>query len=290
MSRSFAGAAPGSVDPAVQQMAAEALAVADQAITKAELGEQNQATMAERVESLEGTTGGLKGEVGDALAGIAALQEQLASVQLTPGPQGERGEQGIPGSAGQAGATGSQGSKGDPGAAGPAGAKGDAGSPGPVGAKGDTGAVGPTGPAGPQGAKGDTGATGSQGAKGDAGAAGPAGPVGPQGPVGAAGAQGATGPAGSNASATKVRTKSASLTAILALGGSRPVSVTWKRPLPDGNYDVEVSPGPGMVGLNEENFAVSAKTATGCTVTVTAGLGLAIGATLYAQATWPAES
>lgn len=64
------------------------------------------------------------------------LQGELDSIALTPGPQGQRGEQG------------------------------------PTGAKGDRGDAGTTGQAGPQGATGARGETGSVGAKGDTGQSG----------------------------------------------------------------------------------------------------------------------
>ncbi|MGB8215764.1 MAG: hypothetical protein WCE94_00520 [Candidatus Methanoperedens sp.] len=97
---------------------------------------------------------------------IADLQQQINNIQLTPGPQGLKGDTGATGATG---------------AIGPQGPKGDTGAQGPVG---PTGANGATGPQGPQGA---TGATGPQGATGA---------VGPQGPAGATGATGATGPQG----------------------------------------------------------------------------------------------
>lgn len=69
----------------------------------------------------------------------AALEEVRANVddiELTPGPQGP---------------------KGDTGATGPAGPKGDTGETGPQGPKGDTGAAGATGAKGDKGDKGDPG-------------------------------------------------------------------------------------------------------------------------------------
>ncbi|MBT5261874.1 MAG: hypothetical protein HOL84_13575, partial [Nitrospina sp.] len=64
---------------------------------------------------------------------VKALQEQVDTIELTPGPQGDTGPQG------------------------PA---------GPTGATGATGATGPTGPQGDTGTTGATGATGSAGPTG----------------------------------------------------------------------------------------------------------------------------
>ena len=64
------------------------------------------------------------------------IEDGIANVELTPGPEGPQGP------AGPAGADGAKGAKGD---AGPAGAKGDAGPAGAAGAKGDKGDTGPAG-------------------------------------------------------------------------------------------------------------------------------------------------
>lgn len=163
---------------------------------------------------------------------IKDLQNQIETIELTPGPEGPAGPQGVKGDTGSigpqgligltgakgnTGATGPQGpvgstgAKGNTGATGPqgltglTGAKGDTGATGPqgliglAGAKGDTGAIGPQGPTGLMGTKGDTG---SQGMKGDTGATGPQGPkgntgeIGPQGPMGLAGEKGDSGTEG----------------------------------------------------------------------------------------------
>ncbi len=124
-------------------------------------------------------------------AEIDALEQELANIELTPGPQGDSGPIGPAGPTGPAGAdgaTGAQGDKGDTGDKGDQGAKGDTGD---KGAKGDTGATGPQGPVGAQGPKGDTGDKGDQGlqglpgADGKDGADGATGPAGPAGPTGA---------------------------------------------------------------------------------------------------------
>lgn len=68
------------------------------------------------------------------------IEDGIVGIELTPGPQGEKGD------------TGAQGPKGDTGEQGPKGDKGD------TGAKGDKGDTGAAGAAGAKGDKGDTGA------------------------------------------------------------------------------------------------------------------------------------
>lgn len=140
-----------------------------------------------------------------------ATKEELATISLTPGPQGLKGD------AGADGATGVKGDKGDTGDVGPAGADGAQGQQGIQGVQGEHGDVGPIGPQGEKGEKGDAGVAGPQGEqgppgqviqvdhegiqgiqgergeKGDAGAKGDTGEVGPIGPAGAQGAQGVQG-------------------------------------------------------------------------------------------------
>ena len=79
---------------------------------------------------------------------------QISTIELTPGPKGDKGDVGL------------QGPKGDTGAQGPKGDKGDTGPQGLQGPKGDTGEQGPQGLQGP---KGDKGEQGLQGPKGDDG-------------------------------------------------------------------------------------------------------------------------
>jgi len=81
---------------------------------------------------------------------LHALETALQNVQLTPGPQGERGLQGV---------AGSPGAKGETGARGEVGPKGDTGSSGAVGATGATGSVGATGATGATGAAGTNATT-----------------------------------------------------------------------------------------------------------------------------------
>lgn len=148
MSRSFAGSTPSGADPAVQQMAAEALATADHAVAQTQGLQQTantyqsavQASIVDRqalhtedaaLHQRDAELAALLAQQASSLAAVAssvaAVQQQLPAIQLTPGP------------------------KGDPGAAGPQGLKGDVGatgSTGPTGATGSVGAAGPTGPAG----------------------------------------------------------------------------------------------------------------------------------------------
>ena len=107
--------------------------------------------------------GGIPKQIRKLNAKVNALQDQVDTIELIPGPPG------TPGIDGQDGAPGA---KGDTGDTGPKGDKGDTGDTGPKGDKGDTGDTGP------KGDKGDTGATGATGPKGDTGEVGPAGPSG----------------------------------------------------------------------------------------------------------------
>lgn len=70
------------------------------------------------------------------------IEDGIANVELTPGPEGPQGPEG------PAGAKGAKGDKGETGPAGPAGADGPA---GPAGADGAKGAKGDAGPAGADG-------------------------------------------------------------------------------------------------------------------------------------------
>lgn len=139
---------------------------------------------------------------------IDNLQQQIDTIELTPGPpgpQGATGPQGPEGPAGPPGPEGPQGPQGEQGltgATGPQGPEGPAGPPGPEGPQGEQGLTGergpqgPEGPQGPQGEQGLTGATGPQGPEGPAGPTGPEGPQGERGWTGERGPQGLTGPEG----------------------------------------------------------------------------------------------
>ena len=139
------------------------------------------------------------------------VDEQIAEIELLPGPQGPtgpQGEQGTQGARGPQGETGPQGPQGTQGAdgtqgvQGPQGPQGEAGiqgadgPQGPQGTQGADGAAGPQGPQGPQGEQGTQGPQGPQGEAGIQGADGPQGPQGTQGADGTQGAQGAEGPQG----------------------------------------------------------------------------------------------
>ena len=94
------------------------------------------------------------------------LQDQIANIQLAPGPTGAAGEPGPQGLVGATGPMGAQCATGPPGAQG---APGAAGGTCPPGAQGDVGATGSQGSVGAQGTQ---GATGAQGPQGDVGAQG----------------------------------------------------------------------------------------------------------------------
>lgn len=91
-------------------------------------------------------------DIDQAQADIAALQsgkasvtyvdDQIAAIELTPGPQGEEGPEGEKGDTGDTGATGLTGAQGIQGIQG---VKGDTGDTGPTGASGATGPTGSTG-------------------------------------------------------------------------------------------------------------------------------------------------
>ena len=120
--------------------------------------------------------------------------QEIAAIQLTPGPTGPAGPIGATGLKGDTGSTGPTGATGATGAAGTAGAQGIQGVAGATGPTGETGTTGPTGPTGPIGA---TGAQGIQGVAGPTGATGTTGATEATGATGPTGATGATGPAGS---------------------------------------------------------------------------------------------
>lgn len=64
------------------------------------------------------------------------IEDGIANVELTPGPEGPQGPEGPAGPAGADGAKGAKGDTGPAGAAGAKGAKGDKGDTGPAGADG----------------------------------------------------------------------------------------------------------------------------------------------------------
>ena len=80
-----------------------------------------------------------------------ATKEDLQRIELTPGPKGERGEQGIQGPKGEQGPIGLTGPKGDTGERGPQGLTGERGEQGIQGPKGEQGPIGLTGPKGNDG-------------------------------------------------------------------------------------------------------------------------------------------
>lgn len=110
--------------------------------------------------------------------GISGVNQKIDTIELTPGPQGPKGDpflysdftpEQLEGLRGPQGEQGVQGPKGDAGEQGPKGDKGDQGPQGEQGPKGDTGDTGPKGDIGPQGPKGEQGDIGPQGDKGDKG-------------------------------------------------------------------------------------------------------------------------
>ena len=124
---------------------------------------------------------GLRQKVNALEEEVDALGQEIADIELTPGPQGLPGADGAKGDKGDPGDTGPAGPAGPQGKTGPAGADGAQGDKGDKGDPGDTGLAGPAGPQGPQGPTGATGPQGLQGIQGDTGATGPQGPQGPAG-------------------------------------------------------------------------------------------------------------
>ena len=113
------------------------------------------------------------------------VDQKVEMVELTPGPQGEQGPQGIPGPQGpqgERGIDGAQGPQGEQGPEGPQGPQGEAGPVGPQGPKGQDGTMsfeelteeqkaslkGDKGDQGPRGVQGIQGEKGEKGDKGDA--------------------------------------------------------------------------------------------------------------------------
>ena len=105
------------------------------------------------------------------------VEQLIAEIELTPGPEGPQGEQGLQGEKGDQGEVGPQGPQGEQGIQGE---KGEQGEQGPQGEKGEAfkyedfteeqlaGLVGPQGEVGPMGPQGEQGIQGEKGEKGDA--------------------------------------------------------------------------------------------------------------------------
>lgn len=119
-----------------------------------------------------------------------SVDEKIATIELTPGPKGDKGDpftyndftaEQLAALVGPQGPAGEKGDKGDIGEQGPQGPKGDKGDTGEAGPKGDTGERGPQGEIGPQGPQGEQGPAGADGVKGDKGDKGDPGEIGPAG-------------------------------------------------------------------------------------------------------------
>lgn len=240
-------AADPRVDTAMT-LAEEAKATADTALTTGQNARQMILNRDPRLEAVEFTAAAADQAHSELAGQIAALAQQLANVELTPGPQGEPGLPGTPGSAGEAGPkgeTGSQGPKGDTGTA------------------GQTGSEGPQGQTGSQGPKGDTGTAGSPGVKGDKG---------DTGNTGQTGQTGATGPAGTANLAIGIRP-------VASLANSATASVVFplSRTMPDTNYSVAFAHSVATATTPKALYSNIVKTTTQVTVTVTASGALAAG-------------
>ena len=176
--------------------------------------------------------------------GISGVNQKIDTIELTPGPQGPKGDpfvysdftpeqleglRGPQGEQGPQGLQGEQGPKGDKGDTGEQGLQGIQGEQGPKGDKGDTGEQGPQGIQGEQGPKGDKGdpfvysdftpeqlegLRGPQGIQGEQGIQGPQGLQGEQGIQGPKGDTGERGPKGENGLTTQVRVNGTTYTQV----------------------------------------------------------------------------
>lgn len=108
-----------------------AIAVEDAEITELQIEVSTTKSKAEQNKfEIENLKGGLPAEVAARIAADLALQDEIDTIELTPGP---------------AGPPGADGAQGPPGPAGPPGADGAQGTPGPTGADGAQGVPGPPG-------------------------------------------------------------------------------------------------------------------------------------------------
>ncbi len=186
-----------------------------------------------------------------------ANYDELATIAMTPGPQGMQGIQGIQGIKGDTGATGATGAAG---AAGAQGVKGD------TGAAGVAGSNGATGTTGPQGIQGMTGATGAQGVKGDTGLTGPQGIIGLTGPTGADGTNGSTGAQGIQGATGATgpnNVSTATTTAISGLLKGNGSTVSMASPTTD--YLTPTGSGAGLTGVAKTAGVPSGQTIIGGT-------------------------
>ncbi|XP_078142317.1 macrophage receptor with collagenous structure [Centroberyx gerrardi] len=149
----------------------------------------------------EGQLDQLRSDLSRVNTSTYSLERRLATISLTPGATGMKGDAGPPGAAGAPGPAGAPGQKGDSGVgvgiAGPEGPKGEQGPPGQPGPSGGSGLAGPSGPEGAPGQAGPPGSPGLKGDPGDSGVQGPPGTAGARGEKGDTGAPGIPGHEGS---------------------------------------------------------------------------------------------
>ncbi|XP_062887810.1 collagen alpha-1(X) chain-like [Mobula hypostoma] len=155
------------------------------------------------------------------------------------GPKGPKGLQGPEGMHGDKGDDGQPGPRGQRGRSGTPGIPGTVGAPGPVGLSGKAGQQGPMGFPGPSGTDGQNGQPGSKGDRGAPGMKGYMGANGPQGPRGMKGDPGTRGIAGAIAVAS-----TSAFSVVLGSRNPSPVqSITWQRPIYNGDGDFQMSSG-----------------------------------------------
>lgn len=84
-------------------------------------------------------------------------------------------------------------------------------------------------------------------------------------------------------SLTGLRVGTATTPALL-LGGSADVPIVWSSPMPSSTYHVSIAPATGLIGKADIVLKSGSQTASGITVTVTAGLAVSLGAEIVAIA------
>lgn len=72
---------------------------------------------------------------------------------------------------------------------------------------------------------------------------------------------------------------------LLLLGGSADRVITWNRPFPDASYKVSFMPDANTIGRITPVVKSGTKTATGLTVTISAGLAVSVAGVLHVLGT-----
>ena len=80
----------------------------------------------------------------------------------------------------------------------------------------------------------------------------------------------------------RVRIALGQLGVAIAIGGTLDVPIVWSTPFPRDTYQVDVTPANGLIGRGTCAVKAGTQTASGLTVTVTAGLLVSLGAQFIA--------